>query len=308
MVAKTIVLPNIRNMFIPDGGFTLFDADLDGADAQVVAWEAEDEKLKAAFRSGMKVHCSNARDVWPEICNDLSDDEIKGLSSGRLYKEIKIGVHGTNYGGKAPGLASILNWEVREAERFQRKWFRAHPEIQEWHKRTERFLVGEQCWNCRHFPELVGRPCPECGAALGNTIKNAFGFTRTYFERSMNQLQEALAWSPQSTVAIVTELGWLNLFLTPEEIEITQTDFFPDVERKLKLRELFVKPDTSLWTRDLVQALLQVHDSFIGQVPMNKAKLIPDIVEGMQVKVPYDDPLIIPWDYATSNQSWGHCG
>lgn len=312
MVASTIALPNIRKMFIPDGGHILFDADLAGADAQVVAWEAGDEKLKTAFRSGMKVHCSNARDVWPEICGDMSDDEIKNYKSGKVYKEIKGGVHGTNYGGKPPGLAANLGWETKEAESFQRKWFRAHPEIKEWHERTERFLVGEQCWNCRAFPELVGKPCPDCGVALGNTIKNAFGFTRTYFERTTNQLQEALAWAPQSTVAIVTELGWMNLFQTGQEIADSMKRVFPETEEQTKLdlyfRDIYVDPEVSLWTRDLVQALLQVHDSFIGQVPMNKANLIPAIVKGMEIKVPYEDPLIIPWDYNTSNQSWGHCG
>ena len=308
MVASTITLPNIRKMFIPDGGHTVFDADLAGADAQVVAWEANDNKLKQAFREGLKVHCVNARSVWPEICGDMDDDEIKNYESGKLYKSIKIGVHGTNYGGQAPGLAGILNWPVADAVNFQRRWFRAHPEILEWHKRIERSLSGEECWNCGHLPEFVGKPCPRCNKALGNTVRNAFGFTRTYFSQDRNTFTEALAWSPQSTVAIVTELGWMNLFNTPEEIEQYILSIFPTYQFEKPLREYFLYPNTSEWTREIVKALLQVHDSFIGQTLISKSHLIPDIVKGMQVKVPFDDPLIIPWDYNTSNQSWGDCG
>ena len=46
MVAQSIPLPNIRKIFIPDPVYILIDSDLAGADAQVVAWEADDEDLK----------------------------------------------------------------------------------------------------------------------------------------------------------------------------------------------------------------------------------------------------------------------
>ena len=39
-------LPQIRKFFVPDPGKILFDVDLAGADAQIVAWEANDEPLR----------------------------------------------------------------------------------------------------------------------------------------------------------------------------------------------------------------------------------------------------------------------
>jgi hypothetical protein len=51
---KEKYLPNVRRLFKPDPGFTLIDIDLSGADAAVVAWEANDQELKDAFMSGMK--------------------------------------------------------------------------------------------------------------------------------------------------------------------------------------------------------------------------------------------------------------
>ena len=56
MVAANIRLPNVRRTIIPDPGYTIVDADLAGADAQVVAWEAGDEKLKSAFSAGAAIH------------------------------------------------------------------------------------------------------------------------------------------------------------------------------------------------------------------------------------------------------------
>jgi hypothetical protein len=50
MVAKTIDLPNVRKLFIPDPGKMIFDADLSGADLYVVVWEADDAGLKKALR------------------------------------------------------------------------------------------------------------------------------------------------------------------------------------------------------------------------------------------------------------------
>ena len=39
-------MPNIRKLYVPDPGYEIFDIDFSGADAQVVAWEADDKPLK----------------------------------------------------------------------------------------------------------------------------------------------------------------------------------------------------------------------------------------------------------------------
>ena len=109
MVAKNIRLPNIRKMFVPDKGHTIVDADLSGADAQVVAWEAGDEDLKAAFRSGIKIHVHNARTMFDQ-CANMTDEEIK---ESPLYRDIKMGCHACNYGGTVPALVSQIGWDKK---------------------------------------------------------------------------------------------------------------------------------------------------------------------------------------------------
>lgn len=172
-VATQLVLPNIRKLFIPDPDHTIFDVDLAGADAQVVAWEAEDDLLKAIFRSGQKVHAVNAKDIFG---GDAGDDGKREP----YYSRAKAGCHLTNYGGQARTLAIALGITIHEAELFQRRWFSIHPGIARWH---------DEVRNSLHTTR---------------SVSNKFGYSRFYFDRVDGLLPQALAWIPQSTVACVT--------------------------------------------------------------------------------------------------------
>lgn len=241
-----IALPNVRKFFLPDSGYLLFDVDLAGADAQIVAWEAGDEVLKDAFRAhaagkGPKVHCVNAKAIFGDLAGP--DGKVDPY-----YSRAKAGVHLTNYGGKARTCAAALSISVPAAEHFQAEWFRLHPAIREWHETTQHNLQTSR------------------------SVRNAFGFVRTYFERLDNLLPEALAWIPQSTVAIIIDEAYNRITATLPE----------------------------------VQVLLQVHDSLVGQCPIPLWKKVkPVLRELLQVVVPYPDPLIVPTGLQTSLKSWG---
>jgi DNA polymerase I-like protein with 3'-5' exonuclease and polymerase domains len=239
-------------MFVPDEGMIWFDADLKGADAQVVAWDADDEDLKLAFRSGIDVHAKNAADMLGAVFSRLSADDPQRK---RIRQDNKRAVHATNYIGSARAVAAALGWTVHEAERFQQRWFSIHPKIREWHRRIERELVVNK-----------GR------------IKNAFGYHRIYFDRLESVLPQAIAWIPQSTVALVTIYGAINL------------------RKHLRLDG---KPFDPL--------CLQVHDSLDFQLPKTRLDLLPQIRDLLHIPVPYPDPLIIPWELKMSPISWGAC-
>lgn len=254
MVAQTISLPNIRKLFIPDRGMTIFDADLSGADARVVAWEANDEDLKAAFRAGVNVHIKNCRDVFPLKVKGWSDEAIKATDRAQgIYHSCKQAVHASDYGGGARTIAGTLGWLVREAEDFQYNWFGLHPRIRQWHRRVEADL------------------------ALTRTVANRFGYRIMYFDRTDGLLPKALAWIPQSTVAINCNLG------------------------ALKLRKEYASTG--------VEILLQVHDSLVFQAPTvkNFSPFRSRIIEALTTPIPYDDPLTIPWKLTWSEKSWGDC-
>lgn len=179
---STITLPNIRKLFIPDPGYVIVDCDLSGADAQVVAWEANDHDLKTAFRAGLDVHNHNGKAVW-----GAAYDPKARPRKITMRDELKRAVHGTNYGVTPPSLARTLGWRVAQAADFQHTWFNLHPGIKEWHKRVEYDLMVKR------------------------TTSNRFGYRIVWFDRPESCFNKALAWTPQSTVGIVCAKGGVNL-------------------------------------------------------------------------------------------------
>jgi len=236
MVAKTAPLPNIKKLFRPDPGYVICDCDIAQADARVVAWEANDDKLKEIFNDPTAdLHNENAKDIF-------------GVVNKRTRPLAKAGVHATNYYCKARTLARTLGITVKEAEHFQSRWFAAHPGILDWHYRVENSLLTSR------------------------EVRNAFGFRRFYFDRVQTILPEALAWIPQSTVALTINRGMLNLDKELPEIEM----------------------------------LLQVHDSCAFQVKIEKLHgILPKIKQCLEVEVPYEDPLIMPVGIEVSTKTWG---
>lgn len=197
-----LVLPNIRKLFIPEIGMVFFDGDLDRADLQVVAWEANEEGLKEALRKGYDLHLWNASDLFdlrldPETLIETHPDynAIK-KEFAKLRHLAKGWVHGTNYGGGAVTMARNCGISVAQAENLRFRYFKNRPGIAEWHAKTEENLRKKRY------------------------IENAFGFRRYYFDRPDGLLPQALAWIPQSTVANYINMIWVMLQTSLPEVEI----------------------------------------------------------------------------------------
>jgi len=239
-----VIPPNLREMFVPDPGYIMIEGDLEGADAQIVAWEADDADLKEAFRKRIDVHAMNAEDMW-----GLAFTRLSGRERQQKRQENKKAVHLTNYGGTDRAIAMALGWTVHEGSKFQSRWFGRHPGIKIWHQRTHQSLQQT------------------------NSVSNAYGYSRIYFDRPSASFTEALAWVPQSSVAIACFDGILKL--------LSQ---FPQVE-----------------------PLMSVHDSNLFQIPVNNRPSDEQLVEGLTTLTPYPDPLTIPWKLKKSTISWGDC-
>lgn len=245
-MTKAVTLPNIRKLFIPDPGYIMFDCDLAGADAQVVAWEANDDDLKAAFRAGLDVHSKNGEDLWGSSFTSLAPDSYARYEK---RQQTKKGVHAANYASHPRTIATSLGWTVHEAETFVSRWFSLHPKIKDWHTRVQHQLDRDK------------------------TITNSFGYRRVFFDRPDACFPEALAWVPQSTVALVSFRGAIQL------------------EQRCP------------W----VEMLLQNHDSLVFQVPKPYSERHEEIRSGLSITCPYPDPLTIPWGISKSAISWGDC-
>ena len=179
---------------------------------------------------------------------DLHSENAKIVGLSRQVA--KVFCHGSNYGGRPRTMAINCGITTHQAELGQRRWFGAHPGIHAWHRRTEQQLAS------RRF------------------VQNAFGFRCFFFDRPDAVLSEALAWVPQSTVAIVINTGMLRIY-----------------------NEL-----------PLIELLLQVHDSLVMQtLTEHYLAMLPQIRKCLLVTVPYADPLVIPISCKASTKSWGDC-
>lgn len=143
-VVGTLELPNVRKLFIPDPGYAIFDADLKGADFQVVVEEADDNEFRAMLAEGVDIHAENAK--------------LLGVNRDMA----KRWVHGTNYGGGARTMAIGCGITVHNAERLRARWFSAHPGIERWHRRTEeqlkvkRFVQNRYGYRRYYFNRVEG--------------------------------------------------------------------------------------------------------------------------------------------------------
>jgi DNA polymerase I-like protein with 3'-5' exonuclease and polymerase domains len=233
-------IPNFRDIFTPPPGYGIFDCDLEKADVWVVAWEAEDDYLKQKLASG-NLHKENAKDLFG--CRSVAD------VTPEQYYRAKRFVHLTDYGGGARTCAIACGITVHESELAQRRWFAIHPGIPAWHKRYAAQLRASR------------------------TIRNAFGYRIIYFDRIDSVLKEALAWTPQSTVALVASKIHMAF------------DAIPGIE-----------------------VFVQMYDSVAGYYPLaDEERILADMARAKDIVVPYDNPLVIPMGLSTSSSSWGAC-
>lgn len=264
--AWTLPPPNIRSMLVPDPGYVLIEADLSGADLQVVAWDAAPTgrtRLKERLRAKEDIHSANARWLFGADC------AVRDLHSiGMSFRDCaKRAVHAGDYDTTPRTLASAIGIPIKTAEEYLHWWCEVeNPEIGAWKKR-----IRQSLWS-RRMP----------------VIHNAFGFRRMYTDRPDRLLGQALAWIAQSTVSLV-----INHALVRIDAELCEGTnwgcqllgtFCSDIHESLQVHDSI-----------LLQAPTEVWPDIAGAV-----------LDRMTVEVPYADPLVIPSELKWSSEDWGH--
>lgn len=234
-------LPNCKEFFIPNEGYMFFNADYSGADAMVVAWDSDCNWLKNFFRTSEEKLYVYIGSHYLQKPITVHDKEYK------LYKQF---IHGTNYGMMEAKAAANAGMPLNEAKKLRQWYFSLCPEIPDWHKR-----IASDVKNKRY-------------------ITNIFGAEYWFFKKDdPTILNQAYATIPQSTIAILVNKGWVNIYKNEKDIQV----------------------------------LLQVHDALAGQFPVTDIEATNRIIKHMGIELPYKDKLIIPVDITTSRLSYGHC-
>lgn len=233
-------LPNLRSTLVPPQGCVYWNCDLERADLQVVAWEADDDSLKRMLKERMDVHLANAVELF-DIKGVPYDECKENHPNYKEHKErheqprhfAKTFCHLTNYGGQARTCAVKTHTTVHKADQLQKKWFEIHPGILKWHRWVQACLRSSR------------------------TVYNKYGYRRVYFDRIDSCFTEALAWIPQSTVSLVIS-----------EVHMAIEDAMRDVPVVDFGIELQVHDSLSGYMRQALTAMLlpRMRDAAVGVV------------------------------------------
>lgn len=276
------VAKDLRTMFIPDPGYTMFYADLANAEGRTTGYLSEDEVFINVAESE-DMHTLVCMMVWPEL--PWTDDPKANRKIAdrpyltHTYRDLsKRGGHGSNYGLRPISMARNLKILQRAAFRFQLLYLGgeiALSTLERWEKQVKNgefqslidngTIVGnppeggekdERIVVCagrfpgiRKYHDSVIEELQTTGAII-----NPFGFKRSFWGRLNDDatIREAIAHIPQSTIGILLNVG---LFRVWNELERTGTG---------------------------LQILGQVHDAIVGQVPNNLVdKLMPRVIKCM---------------------------
>jgi DNA polymerase-1 len=206
------ITEELRKIFVADEGKILVYLDLEQAESRIVGLICFLLFGATAYLDACEsgdLHTQVTQMIWPELPwtgDPKKDKEIAETPFFRhkSYRDFsKNGGHGTNYFGKPPTLAKIMQVDVKLIEEFQDKYLKkAFPEISRWHKHVATELGTKQ------------------------RIVNPFGATRLFFGRPLDDatLREAIAHGPQSAIGQLLNFAmykvWSDLCFKPLGVEL----------------------------------------------------------------------------------------
>ena len=303
------ITKDLREIFIPDDGMTMFYADLEQAESRVVAYLTGDQGYIDACESG-DLHTTVVKMVWKNMGWSGDPVQERKLAENPYYLQFsfrdmcKRAGHGTNYGLSATSLARHLKIKVAHATRFQLLYYGgvvSLDSVNRWHQQDpkagfdELLVYGKVYGDKVKYVEVPGafpgirKWHDNIANELLNTgtLTTPIGRRRQFWGRldDATTLRGAIAYVPQSTIGDLLNMGLYRVWN--------------------ELRD------------DGVQVLGQVHDAILGQVPTEKIdELMPKIVACMTNPIQVGErTLVIPSSVEVGNtwknmKTWerGHDG
>jgi DNA polymerase-1 len=200
------ITPDMREMYVADEDYILFNVDLEQAESRAVAYLSGDENYIAACESSGDLHTAVAKMVWPHLDWTGDPEGDRKVADQPCYRHFtyrdlaKRGGHATNYLVSAWTLARHLKIERSLAEEFQERYFQAFPGIREWHRELQAIL------------QTTGM------------LMTPLGRVRNFFGRLNDEatLRRAVAHVPQSLVSDICKLGLFRIwkYLEGEGVQI----------------------------------------------------------------------------------------
>ena len=292
------ITKDMRAIFIPDRGRTMFYADLQAAESRATAYLSGDENYIHAVESS-DLHTEVAKMVWPNMGWTEDNAQNRQLAETPYYGNFsyrdvcKRAGHGTNYGASANTVARHTKIKVAHATRFQLLYFGGIiplASLERWYKQDKK----------GGFDELI-----ELGEKLDSStqvlirVTGAFPGIRSWHSEVIKELQ--------STGNLITPFGRRRQFwgrLDDEHYARKAIAYLP----QSTIGDLLNKGLYRVWSelfQEGVEILGQVHDAVLGQCPTNKVdELIPKIIKCLENPIEVrGKTMVIPSD-AEVGDSW----
>jgi len=245
------MIKEYKRSWTADPGMTMWKRDYIQAEAMVVAWEAEDLQQIDDFLNGIDIHCRTV-EILRDIPYDTVRSEYKNGNPEYDHWRNVIGKpirHGFNYKLGPIKLSQMFaeagyDVPVAQCKRLLQAMASGVPAVLRWHNEIEEKLRTTK------------------------TIINALGLRRTFYGIiDHDTIREAVAFGPQSTVGVLTNLA-------------------------------LEKIDADPGLLDVADLLLQIHDAIMGQSPtdivmdvtarVGELMTIPLMIKGRELTIPSD--------------------
>ena len=288
------ITKDMREMFIPDDGMTMFYADLEQAESRVTAYISGDEGYINACETS-DLHTEVVKMIWPNLGWSGDPEQDRALADMPYYHQYsyrdicKRAGHGTNYGVSPHSLGRQIKIKISQATKFQLLYFGGViqlDKVEKWHKQDREGGFKELLDN----GNIIGT-----GPHAQLQIPGAFPGIRTWHDKTANKIQ--------STGTLITPFGRRTQFWSRLDDAAT-----------LRLAIAYVPQSTigdllnlglyRVWQElhsQGVEVLGQVHDAILGQMPTEQVdELIPKILNCMHNPLTVNKKeMLIPSDCET---------
>jgi len=288
---------DIRKLFCADPGKILICSDYSQQEVRILAYYADDEKMKQAYREGKDLYSTIASSIY----NAPYETCLKGGKNEPYRTESKTIILGKMFGRSIASIASQINKSYRETQKILQDFYNLFPSIKTAIDKAVAF-------------------CEEHGY-----VKTIYGTKRRLPDINLKEYQvdadkkKEQYYLKKLKNASYTETQRLKEQAEAEDVHIQDNTGFIAKAKRQAINSIIQGSAACMTKKALVliennqrlhelgyELLLPVHDEVIGQVTYDaRVKESIDIVEKLMIKAGRPVDITMEVDHAISKKWYG---
>ena len=288
------IAPIIRESMVADDGYILFDIDYSQSDNYFVAYESEDEKCIEVVCDPRDTHCIHTAHFFKMSYEDAYNDPHKKAKDSPRSCTKKI-VHGCNYEMQERTMFLNICAELGKDALFKAAELLGYKDA--WTLSDQALIkickqLQESYFELYpHLKTWDTRLIKEC-YENGGTLTTAFGFTRKFFG---NYIADKAVHRTMASLKGQGGTGG-NINRSMYQFYYGRGDGRPSLHKRG------------------ARLLVQVHDSLVGEVPLDNMELLDELIDimeqpvtikGREMHVPVEADVGFTWSKAMKGYTKG---